>query len=138
MNMTRYKDGCSGSRSSVKDYQTRFEIAAQKITEIKNSQEYAFMTADIQEYEKRAAGLKEIYENSNRLSGCIGYLERIQALSENVLKISTPRKTPASPEKIWRKLPAMPSIITLSRWRTQTPGSLFCLAGKKKKDASKL
>lgn len=86
LNMTRYKDDCSGSRSSVKDYQTRFEIAAQKITEIKNSQEYAFMTADIQEYEKRAAGLKEIYENSSRLSGCIGYLERIQALSENVLK----------------------------------------------------
>ena len=92
LNMTSYKHVGVGAASSVKNYQTRFEIAAQKIAEIKNSKEYALMISDIQEYETMAADVKKMWDNRNNLSQGISYLEKIQALTENVLKNSNSQK----------------------------------------------
>ena len=92
LNMTRYEGVRVGAASSVKDYQSRFEIAAQKINEIKSSKEYAFMISDVQEYDAMEADVKKMRDNSSNLFYGTTHLEKIQALAENVLKNSNYQK----------------------------------------------
>lgn len=88
LNMTRY----SKTLPLVKDSQIFLETAAQKIAEIKNSQKYAKITADVKTYEIMATDLKKYYDRRNNFSYSSHQLEEIQKLTENILKNFNSRK----------------------------------------------